>query len=427
MRPKKGTSKVLNAGHSPSTLVLIVTLIAIPLFLSPHAQNAFRLPKELLLRLSAILLVACGAMSLSRRRAAEALKGPVPFLSFTALVLGWALMTTFASTNRQLSFVTMLWVISCSIFFVASHLTARGRTLHSIEWVAVPTVINVVIYATQELGIWRPFGIGNSSTYHGSPALLGTPDDVAVYLVPAALASLALWKASDRRKTLHLIVAAASVATVFWSRTLTAAVALVIALFVAALFMGRLRARMILAAALVVFAVPFAFPLLRQRVGETVSAARSGDYDRMLAGRALPWAAGWEMVKAHPLTGVGPGCYSWQYFPFRREAESRIPSLLSARMRHSNFGEAHNDQLQLAATAGIPAYALLLIALWLLARCSIGGQADTPEKQFSRLLGAPLAAAMFMLTLAQFPMELGAPMTLVLYLSGSISTWSRQA
>jgi O-antigen ligase len=89
-----------------------------------------------------------------------------------------------------------------------------------------------------------------------------------------------------------------------------------------------------------------------------------------------------------------------------------------------NWGEVHNDHLQVAAETGLPGYALFLGAIAICAgkRRTI---ASTAESAFARAMRWPLATLIFVLCLAQFPLELAAPRLMLLTIGALCLTWDR--
>jgi len=82
-----------------------------------------------------------------------------------------------------------------------------------------------------------------------------------------------------------------------------------------------------------------------------------GDLDSN-AHRALTRLVGWEMIKAHPLLGVGPEQVGPQF-------ESYVPADVPRPIPRGYYGHLHNIYYHYAAERGIPA---LLALLWLLGR-----------------------------------------------------------
>jgi O-antigen ligase len=77
------------------------------------------------------------------------------------------------------------------------------------------------------------------------------------------------------------------------------------------------------------------------------------------AHRAALRATGWEMIKAHPLTGVGPELVESRFYQFAP------PSIPRPKPDEWAIGHLHTVYYQYAAERGVPA---LLALLWFLGR-----------------------------------------------------------
>jgi O-antigen ligase len=146
------------------------------------------------------------------------------------------------------------------------------------------------------------------------------------------------------------------------------------------------------------------------------------DYQRLFSERLLPFLAAAEMFRDHPLLGVGPGCFRYHFMAYRVALSEKYPAEWT-RGWPMNWGAVHNDHLQVAAEAGGVGYALFLTSLGLLVRRSPAEPASRAE--FARALRWPLAAAIFVVCLAQFPLELAAPRLMFLTLGALCVTWNR--
>jgi O-antigen ligase len=201
----------------------------------------------------------------------------------------------------------------------------------------------------------------------------------------------------------------------------------VVALIVFALLHSR-RAAIAVGAALVILAVPLLLPSTQIGKGARnfADAVAKRDYQRAFSERLLPFLAAVEMTRDHPLLGVGPGCFQYHFMRYRLALPMRYPAALTQGWP-MNWGEVHNDHLQVASETGLPGYALFLGALGVAA--GIGSRrrapAATAEAAFARALRWPLAAGVFVLCLAQFPMELAAPRLMLLSLGALCIGWDR--
>jgi O-antigen ligase len=122
---------------------------------------------------------------------------------------------------------------------------------------------------------------------------------------------------------------------------------------------------------------------------------------------------------------VGPGAFPWQYYDHKILAERRYPSLRRVYNRGVNYGEVHNDHLQVLAEGGIIGYAGFVALVASLACVSFAIPADAPDerRRFARRLGLPLAVFWAVLSLAQFPLETTVVQSLLVYLAALCVGW----
>jgi O-antigen ligase len=130
------------------------------------------------------------------------------------------------------------------------------------------------------------------------------------------------------------------------------------------------------------------------------------------------------MFLDRPLVGVGPGTFSAVYMTYKDRTDEAFPQW--ARLGNESFGQAHNDHVQILAETGLPGYLIFLAALLLLASLSWrrGETSTDPRERFVRTFAFPAAAAFALLALAQFPMQLTAPMVPAIYLSALCFAWT---
>ncbi len=90
--------------------------------------------------------------------------------------------------------------------------------------------------------------------------------------------------------------------------------------------------------------------------------------DPSVKGRLLIWRTALEMIKAHPVIGVGTGAFGPQYQAYRALVFDRLvdPAATYPASEHSydEAGHAHNDWLQLAAENGLVGLALFTLFMW---------------------------------------------------------------
>ncbi len=93
---------------------------------------------------------------------------------------------------------------------------------------------------------------------------------------------------------------------------------------------------------------------IQQRVRSIVS----NQDDHSAAARRLMYRAGWSMIKAHPLIGIGPEGVQYEFDQWRPDTYKPI----------AWYGHLHSDYLQTAASRGLPALAFLLAFFFLILR-----------------------------------------------------------
>lgn len=412
-----------------STLVVAGAFL-LPLVFRRDPTEMFRLPKAMFLRGEAILIVAVALAAILAGASIPRLKTRDPWLVLPLIALAVFGVLTLTSTKPLLSISALGAATATAIVFFATVSAARNG-----EWllIAAPlaaAVVNALLVIVEETNLWMPFGVQSNVPHHVQcDALIGNPNEVGGYLGAAALAAMAVIASRDpenRWKPRDVLVAAILVAGLFACQTLTS----IIAFTAAALFMIaitswrnaiRVAAIAVVAGLLIVILVaPF-----RNRTAHIVDWARNGEYNAIATERFTSFVAAWTMFTDHPLTGVGPGAFAWQYFDYKIRAEQRFPSLRRVYSRGTNYGEVHNDHLQALAEGGILGYgvfAALLVALALLSSKTSASDPDR-RRRFVRHLAFPLAVFWIVLSIAQFPMETTVIRTLFIHLAALCVGW----
>jgi O-antigen ligase len=402
-----------DAGSVVAAAALAAALAASALLVDPGAEASFDAPKRLA-ALFSIAVAAAGAFLLggpgkplgSLWRAAGRL--PRIALALFGAALAGGLLAALLSPRRALSFDAArgLFVFVLLLPLGASRLVPRyGRILLGLFLSFA--AFNAVVSLLQGRGLYQPFAIEVTGSRGETGALVGNVGYLALALALAAVA--ALWVVIEARRRAVRVLCAAALPLYFAdlvvNQNLTALTAL--AAGGAALAWARLGRRAILPAAAVVAVVLvglWVYPPGRRRAFEAVSAARSGDFDRLLTYRMGPWSAALEMARERPLTGFGPGTFGSEFVPHRLKAEMRARRRFVNPLVTSSYGEAHSEPLQavaeggLAGLAAIAAAATLLLAVWRTAR---GADASGAE---AALLFAILVAGA-VATLTWFPLQ----------------------
>jgi O-antigen ligase len=394
-----------------ATLILVVAVaIAVPLFVVRDPIDMFRMPKALLLRAEAILLAATTI-------AAWILGAPLPrprrpwlwWMSIFAMA-GLAVLTLVA-TNRLLSLEALGTIAATTIVFFATWSVANKYAPVLLAAILGAAVFNAALVIVEEAGLWMPFGGQSGIPHHlQCTALVGNPNEIGGYLGAATLACLAL--VASRRTAWMLPCAAILAGGLIAAQTLTAYIAFAAAALTMLAAMSWRRAIRIVPIAIAIAIVALlAIAPLRARGARLVDAARAGDYNALLTDRVTPFVAAWMMFTDHPVTGVGPGAFAWQFYDYKLRAEQRFPSLRRAYNRGLNFGEVHNDHLQVLAETGALGYAGFLALFAMLAAISFRSNG------LARRLALPLAVFWFVLSIAQFPLETTVVRTILIQLA----------
>lgn len=388
----------------------------------------FRLPKELAFRAEAIVLLALAAFWLTSKERTWKLQWRREFV-LAAAIAGWTLVTVATSTNRALSIDSLVTVIAAVVIFIASCLAAQTVGFEALDVLMIGACVNAILVILQELKLWTPFNPAPEvNTHLGSVGLLGNPNDVGTFLAPAALAAIVMAvAASGKRQRIYVAIAALLVAGVAASATRTAIGALVIGLAVFAIFHSR-RVALVIAAIVLCIGLVALSPAttLGRGARQLTNAAATHDYQRLFSERLLPFITAFEMTRDHPLTGVGPGCFKYHYMGYRVAMRGRYPAAWT-KGYPMNWGEVHNDHLQVAAESGVPGYLLYLAAIALCIFPLRTTAAEIEKATFARALRLPLAALVLTLSIGQFPLELAAPRLMLLTLGALCVTWDREA
>ena len=410
-------------------VVLAAGALFIPTIFS-RGMDVFRLPKELFFRTEAIALLALAVFWATARRRTWTAEVRSEFVVVAAIVC-WTVVTVAASTNRLLSFDSLITVVAAAVIFVATCLAAQTTSMVAVDVLMAACCVNATVVIAQELKIWNPFVFSERvGGHYTSVALLGNPNDVGMYLVAPAIASVIVAVvASGVRRWIYTAIAALLIAGLAASGTRTAFGAFAAALIVFAISHSR-RAAAAGAGIVVLLALVALSPAtsIGRGVRDLADALGRRDYERLSSERLVPFLAAIDMTRDHPLLGVGPGCFKYHYMAYRVALQHRYPKAWT-RGWPANAGTVHNDHLQVAAEAGLPGYALFLTAIGVGAttarRARRRGNGAGLEREFGRALRWPLATVVFVLCLAQFPLELAAPRLMLISLAALCVTWSR--
>ncbi len=151
-----------------------------------------------------------------------------------------------------------------------------------------------------------------------------------------------------------------------------------------------------------------AVPVLRQRILSTVRP--HGDTDSNMH-RVITRRTGWQMVKAHPLFGLGPEQIKPQF-------DSYVPADVPRPLPTGWYGHLHNIYLQYSAERGIPA---LLALLWLIGKAAydffLGLRRRDLDSEARFVLHGAIAVFLGILAEGYFEYNLGDSEVLTMFLA----------
>lgn len=400
----------------------------VPLMVAPNLLDRFRIPKEFLTRAEGILgflllviAVACGGSArfreMLRERAVAAL-----------LVAGvaWALLTTALSTHRGHSTQSLVSFLTSILIFVMVWYAAPRISLLILDVLVPVTLLNTALAALQEYGIYQPFSVDPLAIrHHTATALLGNPNIVGSYMTLVAIVlGAAAIRVPGMRRWWYAFGTFCAVSGVFVSRTRTAFIALLAGVALLALAVSARRA-LTFAGGVVVLLIAGYFLEVRviRRIVTLPQRVSRGGLEAATSGRLTPALAALAMFRDHPVTGVGPGAFKYQYLPYQIEVRGRHRARLRG-IGATNFGETHNDHLQMLAETGLPGYLLCLGAIAAVVRTARRARDGDPRAAFVRTLAIPLAGTLLVLCLAQFPLHVAITRQLLMTVAGLLVGWS---
>jgi O-antigen ligase len=405
--------------------LVVATAVAAPLAMVPGSFDVFRTPKDVVFLTLSLLLLAVGAAgALVSDEIGRTLQPRGPAVLIALAAAAWTAVATMTSMRPVISFWKPLTVVCFAAFFLAVVILAARRGLAALVIVFIPAAINAAIGLLQSTGIWYPWAVDPRIPERlRTTGLIGNPNELGTYLVVPAIAAIAAAVVWRQQKWLYA-VAVLLLVGVASAQSVTPVLAVAAGLFAMTVAGGTKFLRLAaLGAALALVLVAAVHPGSRQRFVSLFTNVSSGSLPEITSFRVLPAAAALEMFRERPLAGVGPGSFSAMYMTEKLKAEEAHPQWI--RPRSSMFAQVHNDHLQVLAETGLPGSLLFLGALALLASISFRTPALPDERmRFARLFAFPAALTFAVLALAQFPMQLTAPMVACVHLAALCFTWT---
>lgn len=347
-------------------LTILLTLFSTLVLVDVRAEAAFDAPKRAALIGGVTLATIFAAWSRSMR-----LRRPGGSVAGIAALAGCAIALAIVSAATTPHHAVATEAVGVGAVLASAALLGAS-SLFDGRWHQVPavlvagTLVNALLALAQRAGL-ELFDVERVSGRTEAFALFGNEGHLALLvalalvvladrllargwrgsLVAAALPLVALLAISRNATSILIVLAGCTVLVLVRHPVRRGATLVAAGAFVAVLAMG------------IVFIV--------QRGGDE-AADPVARIDRLLSYRLAPWASASEMIAARPLLGHGPGSFCVESTSYRAAAEGRWHRRLQNPHAPSGaFNEAHNDMLQFAAEAGIPASAALIAAFALLA------------------------------------------------------------
>ena len=408
-------------------IALLVVVATIPVVVIPGGRDIFTLPKELAFE-TGMLIVAALAVAGSLFDADFAAlfarnRGPVIFASAVIVWIAVASMTSrIPAVSREAPLTAALYGL---LFVAGLQLAAEREMAPVIGVLLLPAIINSTIVLLQAFHLWQPFLVGQGPDRVGNIGLIGNANTVGTYLVLPTIVALAAAQESKRYRAAFIAATVLLVAAVFWAQTLTVLISLALGLLA---FVARAPKRIRIALALLILAGGAAL-LAKQSTRERLQLLRGqlsrGELLALTSGRIAATGTALKMFSERPFTGVGPGGFAARYMEYRLAVEDDHPEWLV--MTRENYGEAHNDHVQILAETGIVGYALFLFLLIWVGSVSFRSTALDERARFAQRAAFPAAVAFAALAAAQFPLELAPTATTAAFAAAVFLSWSRDA
>lgn len=405
------------------------SVVLLPFAVDPDFIDRYRVLKESLFRAEALigaflLVVALAFAGTSRFR--EMLRERT-VLALTAAGLAWAVLTTLLSTHRAHSMVSLATTIASVLLFIVVWYAAPRTSLLVLDLLVPATIVNVVIVTLQAYGIWNPLRPDPASTQQqNATGFIDNPNVVGAYMaLVAVIFAAAAVRVRGWRRALYAAGVLAAIAGVLVSLTRTALIALVAGLLMLAIGTSVKRGAIaaLALAALFGIGVMAKVPAIMRLIDLPRSLSQEGP-EVASSGRVAPVLAGLEMLRDRPLTGLGPGTFKFHYMPYKLRIMDRNAHVLRGTSA-TNFGEVHNDHVQLLAETGIPGYLLFLALIFAIVRAARRSEGGEPRQQVARNVAIPLAVTLLVLCLAQFPLYVPITRHLAITMAGLLVGWSR--
>lgn len=407
-------------------LAVLFTIAVMPLLVSPAAKNPYRLPKTLFFQ-SMMSFIGAGVFLVIwfvRAEYARLMRHRVAMIIALAACT-WTFIVSMYALQPALASRANATVLGYAILVAATLFLARRDIKLPLIAMFAPAIINAIVTVLQALHLWTPIPLERMPKGRlAAMGLLGNPDYVGAYLMVPAIAAIAAAIAFKEHRRIFLVIAAILVTGIFFTQSVTAVGAFMVAVMSLAIVVPSKRVRVAVAAiVLLVIGAVFAYGPTRTRLLHMREFLRSGQLMEFSSYRPPAVMVALDMFRERPLLGVGPGNYEARYMAYKLRVDERFPQWI--RPMNANFGEAHNDHVQLLAEAGLPGYLLYLGALGYIASISFRRRdAQSQHAKFAQVFAFPAVVGFAVVGLAQFPLYLTVVTGTALFACSLALVWS---
>ena len=333
-------------------------------------------------------------LSVREGRLAEAVtpgRGVPAFFLPLALYALWTLISAAMSSNRAASFIDSKQLLMFLMVPVVARLAAGKRATQTVDIIiaigAAGALVGIVQFAM--LGYndldHRPRGtLGHWMTYSGVLMLVACAAIARLIFAPAPVA----WP---------MIAVPALLVALVVTNTRNAWIGTFLA--VSVLLVIRNWKLVFVAPAVALVALVLAPGQVQDRARSILNPQDLGSRDRVVM-----WKIGRDMIRDHPVFGVGPEMIQRKYKDYRQA----YPEAVNAENPH-----LHNVPIQIAAERGIPA---LILWTWFVASAAWAAWRQLRARVAPAIAGAALAAIVAMLAAGLFEYNFGDSEFLMLFL-----------
>ena len=357
--------------------LFLAIVFCTPLSLNLEALNiagglGFYLPTEPLL-LGLLLLFLYKTIKSKGNRLNSYWKHPISFLIL--LQITWLAITAITSELPIVSFkffLSRLWFV-IPIFFLGLHIFKKGtQAIYNFLWAYLAPLTIVLLYTiithasygfSEEAGHWVMWPFFKDHTSYGA---------IIALFYPVVIGLMVDKENSFFTKNILRIVFIIFSVALFYSYTRAAWVSVFGASLVLLLFVFKIKFKYLFSfglLALLFIGINFteiSFMLNKnnaehttENFSERVESMSNISSDASNLERFNRWNSAIELAKKRPISGWGPGTYSFVYAPFQESSDLTIIS--------TNFGtggNAHSEYLGPLAEQGIPGLLIMLLLVF---------------------------------------------------------------